>query len=137
MDLGSQMANTAHNLHSEKEALESRYGGSCDGDQNCIPRLVARASDSKAHYHVHADVCTGCHAWKGRPLKKECIEFGECIMCHPPGKRGRAKLENRWEEGVWLGIADRTNEVIVGTSEGVMKVRDVRRHGIETDRWIF
>ena len=34
-----------------------------------------------------------------------------------------------------MGIADRTNEVIVGTSEGVIKVRDIRRHGIETDKW--
>merc|ERR1712186_73111 len=34
-----------------------------------------------------------------------------------------------------LGIADRTNEVIIGTSEGVIKVRDVRRHGLDKDKW--
>ena len=56
-------------------------------------------------------------------------------MYNPPGKRGQDKFENRWEEGIWLGIADRTNEVIVGTSEGVIKVRDVRRYGIDRDKW--
>ena len=56
-------------------------------------------------------------------------------MYNPPGRKGRDKFENRWEEGVWLGIADRTNEVIIGTSEGVIKVRDIKRHSIEKDRW--
>ena len=39
-------------------------------------------------------------------------------MYKPPGTTEKDKFEHRWEEGVWLGVADRTNEVIVGTSEG-------------------
>ena len=118
-----------------KDALESRYGVRLDGDRDCIPWLVAHASDSITRFHVHPDGRTGYHNWKGRPFKKECVEFGECIMYNPPGRKGNDKFMNRWEEGVWLGIADRTNEVIVGTSEGVIKVRDVRRHAADKDRW--
>ena len=110
-----------------KDALESRYGVRFDGDHNCIPWLVAHASDSITRYHVYSDGRTGYQNWKGRPFNKECVEFGECIMYKPPGNTGKDKFENRWEEGVWLGVVDRTNEVIVGTSEGVIKVKDVKR----------
>ena len=45
------------------------------------------------------------------------------IMYYPPGMKGKNKFEARWQEGVWLGIADRSMEVIVGTNDGVIKVR--------------
>ena len=37
-------------------------------------------------------------------------------------------------DGVWLGIVDRSNEVI-RTEEGVVKVRDVRKYGMEGEIW--
>ena len=40
----------------------------------------------------------------------------------------------RWDNGIWFCIADRTGEAIIGTKDGVIKVRDVRSME-ETEAW--
>ena len=37
------------------------------------------------------------------------------------------KLDNKWKVEIYLGIKDNTNEMFVGTSEGVFKVHSVKR----------
>ena len=44
------------------------------------------------------------------------------------------KLEAQWEDGIWLGIADESDEVYVGTASGVYKARAVKRKQI-AERW--
>ena len=51
-----------------------------------------------------------------------------------PGITGKHKMEGRWKPGVWLGIRDRSSEVIVGTMEGCIKVRSVRK-APEEQKW--
>ena len=51
-----------------------------------------------------------------------------------PGPRGKDKFKVRWENGIWYGIADRTGEAIIGTKDGVIKVRDVRSMA-ENEAW--
>ena len=51
-------------------------------------------------------------------------EFGENVWYLRAGSLGQAKFENRWEEGVWLGILDDSGESIIGTEIGVVKARD-------------
>ena len=48
---------------------------------------------------------------------------------------GRDKIDSRWEDGIWLGIREDTGESIIGTQEGVIKARSVRRKAIMSDRW--
>ena len=43
-----------------------------------------------------------------------------------PGTRGQDKYEVRWQRGIWYGVIDTTGESIIGTKDGVIKVRDVR-----------
>ena len=43
-----------------------------------------------------------------------------------PDTRGKGKFDPHRAEGIWLGLADRTGEVIVGANEGAIKARDVR-----------
>ena len=46
-----------------------------------------------------------------------------------------AKEENRWRDGINLGILDNTNEFILGTSEGIVKTPyEVRRRPLE-EQW--
>ena len=47
-------------------------------------------------------------------------------------KMGKAEL--RWTDGVYLGIRMTSGEKIVGNSDGVFKVRSIRRK-IEAERW--
>ena len=52
-----------------------------------------------------------------------------------PGTRGTHKFDPRWECGCWLGVKSETGEIIVGTSEGVVKARDFKRLGSPAERW--
>ena len=52
-----------------------------------------------------------------------------------PKSRGKMKAENRWNNGVWLGIREESGEYIIGTEKGSIKVRTARRKGSEEDRW--
>ena len=39
----------------------------------------------------------------------------------------RAKLQPRWTEGIWLGRALDSDEHIIGTKDGIMMTRSVKR----------
>ena len=45
----------------------------------------------------------------------------------PGVTKGVASVEPRWEDGIFLGVSDRSDELDVGTKRGLHKVRTVRR----------
>ena len=49
-------------------------------------------------------------------------------------KRKKDKAEPRWQEGIWLGIIGKRDEVIVGSEKGTVKTRAIRRMREEM-RW--
>ena len=71
---------------------------------------------------------------KGRKFQKALPEFGECIWFLLPESKGENKLDSRWEEGIYLGLKDESNELIVGNKEGVRKIRSWAKKP-EGDRW--
>jgi hypothetical protein len=75
---------------------------------------------------VYKDGKTAFENWKNRKFKGQYREFGEGVLYLRPNSKGKDKFDNRWETGVWLGIADRTGETIIGTKDGVIKARDTR-----------
>ena len=62
-------------------------------------------------------------------------EFGKNIWYMEAGTKGKHKFDTRWKEGIWLGIRDESGEVIIGTSDGIIKCRSVRRKATEEERW--
>ena len=52
--------------------------------------------------------------------------FGECILYLPAGKRG-SKLDEKYVDGIFLGIVERSSEIYVGTAAGVVRGRSLRR----------
>ena len=49
------------------------------------------------------------------------------------GKTQKDKGEIEMKEGVWLGHADRSNEMLIGTDAGVIRVFDVIRNQKKND----
>ncbi len=49
--------------------------------------------------------------------------------------KGKNKMKSRWSSGIWLGVRDESGEVIIGTDEGVIKCRTVKRKGTKEERW--
>ena len=61
--------------------------------------------------------------------------FGEKVWYQPLNKhKGRNKFDIKWESGVWLGHARDSNEMLIGTSMGVIRCYACRRMP-ETERW--
>ena len=78
-------------------------------------------------------------AWHaGMPYRTELVEFGERVHCMPVRPRGarQAKLDPKWQDGAFIGIRDRGDEMLIMTSSGVYKTRSVRRRP-ELERWDF
>ena len=74
-------------------------------------------------------------AWlKGEEFKAEVAEFGEGIWYMKADTVGTNKADARWEEGIWLGIQEVSGEHIIGTEEGCLKTKDIRRKPQE-DWW--
>ena len=63
---------------------------------------------------------------RGRSYKRDLPAFGEKVLFLQAGKR-RSKLEDRWHPGLYIGIADRSDEVLVMDASGVHKARTCKR----------
>ena len=51
-----------------------------------------------------------------------------------PTRKGQEKMEVRWEEGIFVGVHDRSGEVRVATKDGILKVRDIKSMSGD-ERW--
>ena len=74
---------------------------------------------------------------RGKPFDKALCELGECIHYKIPKKYigpDLNKWDDRWGHGIFLGIRPISNEVYVGTAEGVVKCRTIRRR-VPDSRW--
>ena len=43
-------------------------------------------------------------------------------------------MDSKWEKGVWLGTARESNDIVIGTKEGVTRCYAAKRM-TEEDRW--
>ena len=43
------------------------------------------------------------------------------------GKKEKHKMESDWKEGLWLGHSRNSNEVLIGTREGVVRAWAIRK----------
>ena len=53
---------------------------------------------------------------------------------HSTATKKPTKLEAQWEDGIWLGLTDESDEVFVGTKDGVYKTRATKRKQL-AERW--
>ena len=83
---------------------------------------------------VGEDGQTAYERRRGKKFKRELPEFGESIWYLRPGTAGKEKLDERWGDGVYLGVLEDSSEIYVGTKDGTIKVRTFARRG-EEDRW--
>ena len=118
-----------------KDALEHNYDvDPLPAKHPIVAWMVQCAGAQLARFAVGADGMTAYRRHRGKEYNREIPEFGECIH-YMPVKRGRLlKLEPRFEDGVFLGIREESDELFVGTPDGVYKVRNVRRKPM-SQRW--
>ena len=114
--------------------LESRIGHRLPMDSNIAAWLIEYASTCLNSRQPNSS--TGKTPYEeihGKKASEPKAEFGEAIMYVPLKGAQNRKLqgEPRSYPGHWLGTNLRTGENIIGTSQGVVKARDVWRRATD------
>ena len=60
-------------------------------------------------------------------MQPEFVEFAESIFCQPLKHLELGKAEARWMPGICLGMKLSSDEKVVATEGGVIKVRSIKR----------
>ena len=115
--------------------LENRIQQEIPTEHPVLPWLVRHAGATISRYQRGRDGMTAYRRLKGREFAKSVTEFGECVWYLRNKTSRKGKLESNWESGVFLGIREESNEILVGTPQGVVKARTFRRKGSDEDRW--
>ena len=118
-------------------ALENRYKRKVPLDNDVIPWLVIHQGFVYNRFQTGHDGKTPYSRIRGKMYDKALCEFGECVHYKIPKRLIGPELnkwDERWGEGVFLGVRPISNEVFIGTSEGVIKCRAIRRR-VVADRW--
>ena len=118
-----------------RDAWESRYGCRMQEDNHAVPWMVRHAGNLLSRGLKGQDGKTPYCRIKGHECRREQAEFGECVHYLKPDSTGMHKADPRWDTGVWLGMRDRTGEYLIGTENGVIKVRTIRRKGMREQQW--
>ena len=117
-----------------KSALEERIGVTLDPTDNMLKWLVEHASYVYNNFHVGRDGRTPVERWKGRRTQRQICDLGEAVMYLPlKGARG-GKFEDKFQDGVMLGVIQRTGEIVIGTPLGAVRARTIKRLP-EDKRW--
>ena len=88
--------------------------------------MVRHAAWLLNRYLLHADGLTSYQRRWGRNYSSALCEFAETIQYRDPGHH-KMKFDSMWHHGLWLGRDSDANEVLVGTTTGVLKARSIRR----------
>ena len=100
--------------------------------------LMEHAGRLMSRYQVGRDGRTAYELHAGKPYRRQLVEFGERVYFMPirPGGARQAKLDPKWQDGAFIGIRDRSDWMLIMTTSGVYKTRNVRRRP-ESERWDF
>ena len=115
-----------------KSALEELMKCEVPSRHPILAFLVEHAGKLMSRYQVGRDGRTAYEVHAGKPYRRQLVEFGERVYFMPR----QAKLDPKWQDGAFIGIRDRSDEMLIMTTSGVYKTRNVRRRP-ELERWDF
>ena len=109
-------------------ACVRRFGQEFPGGHPVLTWLVKYFVAKVNRRRRGPDGKTASELRKGRKFARALPHCAEKILSMVPGAtKGVARVEPRWEDGIFLGVSDRSGELHVGTERRMHKVRTVRR----------
>ena len=100
-----------------KMALELRMKQRIPSSHPVTAWLVEHTAWILNKYHLGTDARTSYGRLHGREGRERVCEFGEVILWYVP-KKMRAKLDQRWRYGVFLGRALGSDQNLIGLNSG-------------------
>ena len=112
-----------------KEQVEGETGQELDAEAPILQWAVRWAAMLAGRYLKGSDGKTPYERRTGRPCGMAAIPFGETVWYRQvrEGKERPSKLQSEEFLGVYLGHARMANEHLLGTEEGVIRARTIRR----------
>jgi hypothetical protein len=118
-----------------KAQVQARYNTIISEAHPILTWLVTHVSRTIYRYKIGPDGKTPRQRVKGKLFSKHLVEFGETVWYLKPKSKMSGKYDSRWSTGIWLGIREESGEVIIGTDEGVIKCRTIRRKSSDAERY--
>ena len=112
-----------------KVATEQSCNISIGAESPALLWMIEYASAVLNRFEVGACGNTPYGRLRGKPFRMKLPSFGESVYSKPLRQSGSKlnKLDPKFREGVYLGVREGTNEMIVGTPEGIGRTSDIRR----------
>ena len=121
-------------LRTLKSALESRLKVRLGNQLPVVRWMVEHVATILNRYSVNKDGATPYFSCHGKRPADRLVEFGERVFYYVP-RKVRAKLDQKWRLGIFIGHSTNSNEAYVGTASGsVVKSRSIARVKV-ADRW--
>ena len=120
-----------------KSALEERIKCDVPSRHPILAFLVEHAGRMMSRCQVGRDgrTSTTCML-ASRTADSWLISQTSVLMPIRPGGARQATLDPKWQDGAFIGIRDRSDEMLIMKPSGVYKTRNVRRR-TELERWDF
>jgi hypothetical protein len=117
-----------------KLALEERLGVKVPASSCIVAFLAEYSAYLLNRLEVGKDGKTALERSKGKSASVLGIEFGEKLMYKTKFANKAAKIEKRWEMGIFVGVRVMSGEFWIATPGGIKKCRSVKRLPVQ-DRW--
>ena len=105
-------------------------------NEDIVTWMVRWAAMLVSRFLVGKDGRTAYERRTGRKCRIPVVPFGEKVWYKEirETKERKDKFSSEWKEGVWLGHQRSSNEILVGTSQGVVRAYSIKRREPE-HRW--
>ena len=129
------MVQTIRNqIKAYKIQIEKNSGITIKDNRPLLTWLPRNAAWQHTRFHKRRDSTTAAYEKIRRMSHQNAILLvGEAVACRRPGALVN-KLESAWLEGIWLGRDSKTDEHFIGTPNGTVRRRALKRR-VERRRW--
>jgi len=119
-----------------KDQVETNAKIKLSESDNVVQWMVRWSAMMWSRYAVGRDGRTAYERRRGRRCKIPVVPFAERVWYKQvrEGKDRKNKFDSEWRLGLWLGHARCSNEIIIGTKEGVVRAYSIKRRE-EGARW--
>jgi hypothetical protein len=117
-----------HKIRALKLEVDEKYGIKVGPTHVLLGWMIRHASWLIARFQDKKNSMTSYMIRNGTTYKGDLVPFGESVLFRDPVERGsKGKISAKWMKGIWVGRAERNNEHLLLTPDGLKKARTIRR----------